>query len=232
MGKAYFNWSSGKDSALALYKTLTSGCYEIKMLFTVVNGSTKQIPMHEVSLELVRRQAENMGFSLSIVDFIETTESEKYQEKMRQWINHCKKHEITTALFGDVYLEELRKEREKACKEGGILAAFPLWGSTPQALMREFIDLGFRSIVTCVDGSVLDKSYLGRIIDDTFLADLPPAADLCGEKGEYHSFVFDGPIFKSPVCFKKGRVYDKTYLEIQSDGNEQKMHRYWYLELK
>lgn len=131
-------------------------------------------------------------------------------------------------MFGDLHLESIRKKREEKCNRSGIEAAFPLWGKSPESVLSEFIESGFKAIVTCIDTSVLPEEFIGRVIDNDFLSELPPNADICGENGEYHSFVFDGPVFKHPVKFTAKRTYDKTYLNRQTNT----FHRYRYLELE
>lgn len=229
MEKAYFNWSSGKDSALALYHAVQSGEFDVRTLFSVVKEQEAKIAMHETSTTLLQKQAEAIGIPLTLFFMGNGDSQSHYRARMQETIAQFKRQGITTALFGDLYFEALRETRERNCAKEGIKAAFPLWNCTPEEIMSEWIRLGFRAIVTCVDGNVLDESFVGRIIDESFLKDLPPQADICGENGEYHSFVFDGPLFQHPVSFQKGQKYYVDYSE--AEGSEQ-MHRYWYLDLK
>lgn len=228
MKKAYFNWSSGKDSALALYKVLQSGRYDVQALFSIVKKENSKIAMHEIGIELLKQQADSIGIPLTVLEFDLTAPPDNYKKSMEMYIERFKKREINIALFGDLYLENLRNQRTDTCRRHGIQAEFPLWNSKPKELLREFISLGFKSIVTCVDGSALDESFVGRVIDESFLNDLPVGVDICGEKGEYHSFVFDGPIFRKPVEFEIVRHYHKDY---PNESNTM-LNRYWYLELK
>ncbi len=225
--KAFFNWSSGKDSALALYKAINSGKYDICSLFTVVLKKEQMIAMHEIDLSLLKRQAEAIQLPLTVLENDWTAPTEKYQKTMAEQMAAFQAEGIRTALYGDIWLENIRKQRENNCLISGIKADFPLWGSNPKDLIQEFVDLGFKSMITCVDGSVLDASYLGRIIDEDFIHDFPEHADICGENGEYHSFVFDGPIFKEPVDFTVAGRHFEDY--PGSDGCSPV--RYWYLEL-
>lgn len=228
MKKAYLNWSSGKDSALALYKALKSGIYDVQTLFTIIKKEGSKIAMHEIGIDLLKRQAESIGIPLTVLEFDLTASSDEYKKSMEMQMTKFKKDQINMALFGDLYLQDLRNQRIANCKQQSIQAAFPLWGSNPNELLRSFISLGFKSIVTCVDGSVLDKSFVGRVIDESFLRDLPHGVDVCGENGEYHSFVYDGPIFRNPVKFEIVRRY---YIDYPDETNTQQ-NRYWYLELK
>lgn len=227
MKKAYFNWSSGKDSALALYKVLQSGTYDVQTLFTIIKESSK-IAMHETGIELLKQQADSIGIPLTVLEFDLTAPLDDYKKSLGIHMEKFKEQEIDIALFGDLYLENLRNQRIENCRRQGIQAEFPLWNSKPRELLQEFIAVGFKSIVTCVDGSVLDESFVGRVIDESFLNDLPAGVDICGENGEYHSFVFDGPIFRKPVEFEVVSRYYKDY----SNETNTMLNRYWCLELK
>ncbi len=231
--KAYFNWSSGKDSALALYLALDSGRFDVKALLTTVNRETEHIPMHEVPVGLLYRQAECIGVPLTVVSFDVNASLDGYQAAMQKAMDSFRKQEIGTALFGDIYLEGVRQRREKHLSGSGIKARFPLWGMPPREVLRAFIGAGFSAIVTCVDGSVLDKSFVGRLLHDSFLDDLPSGVDVCGENGEYHSFVFDGPIFHRPVEFVTGEVYSVEY--PPNPETEKSMGKwsdqFWYLPI-
>lgn len=228
MEKAYFNWSSGKDSAMALYYAIKAGKYDVQSLFTIIKKAEGRIAMHEIGMELLQKQADAIGIPLSVLEYDLTAPEEEYKSAMKEQMEIFKSKNIKTALFGDLYLEELRRCREQNCRTQCIRADFPLWNLDTKELLSEFINLGFKSIVTCVDGSVLDESFVGRIIDESFIRDLPENADICGENGEYHSFVFDGPIFRKPVEFEIVRKYHRDY----PNENGEKQSRYWYLELK
>ena len=228
MKKAYFNWSSGKDSALALYKVLKSGIFYICSLLTIIKKDGSKIAMHEIGIDLLRRQAESIGIPLMVFELDVTASPDEYKKSMEKQMVKFKEEHINTALFGDIYLQDLRDQRTANCKQQGMQAEFPLWQSNTDELLKEFISLGFKSIVTCVDGSVLDESFVGRVIDESFLNDLPDGVDVCGENGEYHSFVFDGPIFCNPVEFEIVQRYHIDY----PDETNILQNRHWYLELR
>jgi len=223
--KAYFNWSSGKDSALALYIALQEK-RRVGTLFSVVHGDSGRIAMHEISEALLNRQAEAIGMPLTVFHYDPLWSREAYAHAMRQQIEYLKEKKMTTALFGDLNLEPLRRSREENCRRSGIAAEFPLWNWPADKIMKTFIGLGFQAVVTSIDHRVLPDSFLGRVIDENFLADLPTQADICGENGEYHSFVYDGPIFQKPVSFSIKSRFSREYPE------ENGMHRYCYLELE
>lgn len=200
--KAYFNWSGGKDSALALDRELQSGEYDVSLLFSTARKGDARLAMHETGVALLKRQAASTGLPLVVWEWDVSSSVEAYRAAMGRQVARFKEMGIETALFGDLYLEELRADRERHCAASGIEAAFPLWGMGAERVMEAFVAAGFKAVVTCVDSSLLGTEYLGREIDEGFLRDLPSGVDLCGERGEYHSFVFDGPIFQSPVPFQ------------------------------
>ena len=224
---AYFNWSSGKDSALALYRAIRSEQYSIQTLFSVLQRDSRTVAMHEVGIALLERQAEAIGIPLTPFYFDPGWTAETYGQAISVHMRRFKARRITTALFGDLHLASLRKAREESCARAGMSCAFPLWGTPPEDVLAEFVQLGFRAIVTCVDCAALPETFLGRIIDNDFLHDLPQGADLCGENGEYHSFVFDGPIFRHPVAYRVRQRYSRTFI----DGRTHAPHRYAYLAL-
>lgn len=205
MEKAYFNWSSGKDSALALYRAVTSGLYDVRALFSVVKTDGR-LAMHEVGEALLRCQADAIGIPFHPFHIDTSWTDAEYAACMSKAVGRFKAQGIATALFGDLYLDGLRRWRKANCRQDGIRAEFPLWHVEPMDAVNEFIRLGFKAVITCVDSSVFDESFVGRTINEGFISDLPAGMDACGEQGEYHSFVYDGPLFRRPVDFKvKGR---------------------------
>ncbi|HEY6143955.1 MAG TPA: diphthine--ammonia ligase [Flavobacterium sp.] len=209
--KALFNWSSGKDSALALYKISQGNNYEISCLLTSVNQKFQRISMHGVRVELLEQQAKNIGLPLEIMQIPEMPTMEAYEEVVQITLSKLKKQGITHSIFGDIFLEDLRKYREDKLAEMDFTGVFPLWKIPTQDLIQEFIGLGFKTIVVCVNERFLDKSFVGRIIDQDFINDLPENVDVCGENGEFHTFTFDGPIFSKPIAFEVGEVVYRKY---------------------
>jgi uncharacterized protein (TIGR00290 family) len=211
------NWSGGKDSSLCLYKAIQEKKYNIEYLLTSVNKTHKRISMHGVRQELLYKQAEAIGIPLKLVELSEKPEMGEYETEMEKKVLEIKNEGIHNTLFGDIFLEDLRKYREEKLSQLGITAHFPLWNIPSLVLMEEFISLGFKAIIVCINEKFLDKSFCGRIIDENFVKDLPKDVDICGENGEYHSFVFDGPIFTRPVEFKKGEIVYKEYPKPKTD---------------
>lgn len=209
--KAIFNWSSGKDSALALYKVLQNSEFEIACLLTSVNQQLQRISMHGVRVELLEQQAKSLGLPLEIMQIPEIPTMEAYENVMNETSTKLKNQGVTHSIFGDILLEDLRKYREDQLAKIGFEAIFPLWQIPTTDLIQEFIALGFKTIVVCVNERFLDKSFVGRIIDQDFINDLPENVDLCGENGEFHTFTFDGPIFSKPIDFEIGEIVYRKY---------------------
>lgn len=221
--KAVFNWSGGKDSSLALYEVLKSGEFDIRYLLTSVNESFNRISMHGVRVELLEEQARQIGIPLLKLMVPENASMESYNRAMTEMVNQLKAEEITYSIFGDIFLEDLRKYREEQLAKAGMKAYFPLWKRDTKKLVEQFIADGFKSVLVCVNGKNLDRSFAGRLIDESLLRDLPAGVDPCGENGEYHSFVFEGPIFKNPIRIKKGEVVERKYEHKPDTSSDDKM---------
>ncbi|UOB19169.1 diphthine--ammonia ligase [Abyssalbus ytuae] len=213
MRKSIFNWSGGKDSSLALYEIKKDQQFEVSCLLTTINSKYNRISMHGVRKELLYNQVQSLGIPLKKVLLPEFPTMSLYEEKMYTILKKLRSEGITDSIFGDIFLEDLKKYRENKLKEVGLKAHFPLWGRDTKKLMYRFIELGFKSVVVCVDANFLSKDFAGRIIDESFIKGLPDNVDPCGENGEFHTFVYDGPIFTTPIKFKIGKKVHKTYPE-------------------
>ena len=230
--KAIFNWSSGKDSSLALYKILQEDQFEITSLLTSINKEFQRISMHGVPISLLEKQAESLGLPLVKMEIPKEPSMEHYQKIMSETMSEIKSQGVTHSIFGDIFLEDLRTYREEQLQSIGMKAVFPLWKQNTSDLIHEFLDLGFKTIVTCVNETYLDKSFAGRIIDRESIKDLPENVDPCGENGEFHTFTFDGPIFKNPIAFEIGDTVKKTYPKPKSDKtSEEGEYVFWFCDL-
>jgi len=218
--KAYINWSGGKDSSLALYHTLNDKNYSVEKLLTNVSGEYQRISMHGVREELLEQQAAAIGIPLQKLVLSDQPSMEDYETYMTKAMKKLQQERFTHSVFGDIFLEDLKIYRESQLTKVGMTAVFPLWKRNTTELIHEFIDLGFKTIVVCVNEKYLDKSFCGRIIDEDFIRDLPENVDVCGENGEFHTFVFDGPIFNNPIAFAKGEIIYRKYAapKQQSDN--------------
>lgn len=217
--KALFNWSSGKDSALALYKILKNPDFKIECLLTSVNQHYQRISMHGVRTELLEAQAKSIGIPLKIMQIPEMPSMEVYEKVMTETLSELKKQGITHSVFGDIFLEDLRKYREDKLATMGLEGVFPIWKVPTKDLIQEFIALGFKTIIVCVNERFLDKSFVGRIIDQQFIEDLPENVDVCGENGEFHTFTFDGPIFQKPIDFEIGEIVYRKYEKPKQESS-------------
>lgn len=213
------NWSGGKDSSLCLHKILRDPAFSVDGLLTSVNAAHNRISMHGVRRELLELQAASIGIPLQTIELPEQPGMREYEQAMMEKVNALKKEGYTHAVFGDIFLEDLKLYREQKLATADVQCVFPLWKLSTTELMEEFLSLGFKAILVCVNEKFLDKSFCGREIDAAFVRDLPANVDVCGENGEYHSFVFDGPIFKSPIPFTKGEIVYRRYEAPQTAGN-------------
>jgi uncharacterized protein (TIGR00290 family) len=211
MIKAYFNWSGGKDSSLALWTMLKDDRYSIQYLLTSMNSFHDRISMHGVRRELVLAQAASLNIPLITLELPEQPGMDEYEIAVVNQVKRLKEKGITHSVFGDIFLEDLKQYREEKLAAVGIKCVFPIWKKDTRKLIDTFIDEGFKAIVVCVNDRDLDKAFCGREIDKNFCRDLPPMVDPCGENGEFHTFVYDGPIFTQPVLFNKGDIVYKTY---------------------
>jgi uncharacterized protein (TIGR00290 family) len=209
MEKVLLSWSGGKDSALALYEIQQDQKYEVVSLLTTITKGYDRVSLHGVPRILVEQQAQSLGLPLQEVFIPKDCSNEEYEFKMRQILTKFKQAGISQVVFGDIFLEDVRKYREDNLSKLEMKGLFPVWGRDTAELAKSFIALGFRAIVICVDTRVLDQSFLGRIIDENFTAQLPPNIDPGGENGEFHSFVFDGPIFRKRIAYKLGEQVAK-----------------------
>ena len=202
--KALFAWSGGKDSAMSLYEIQKNKKYEIVSLLTTITEDYDRVSLHGVPRVLVEQQAHSLGLPIHEVFIPKSCSNEEYDAKMMGVLTKFKQVGVSSVVFGDVFLEEVRKYREDNLSKLGMKGTFPVWGRDTAELTRSFIDLGFQAVVTCVDSKVLDKRFVGRMLDKHFLAELPPNVDPGGENGELHSFVFNGPIFKRRIAYTLG----------------------------
>jgi uncharacterized protein (TIGR00290 family) len=226
--KAFFNWSTGKDSALALYKILQDKNYSIDKLVTSVNENFSRVLMHGVQEELLNQQAESIGLPLEKIYFPEEVSMEFYGEIMKNKMLQLASEGFEFSVFGDIFLEDLKNYRESKLQEVNLKAVFPLWKRDSKELMKEFISVGFKAITVSISEKHLDKSFVGRELDIDFINDLPENVDACGENGEFHTFVYDGPIFKKPIEFFIGEKTKRNYTKEEKTNWDTS---FWYIDL-
>lgn len=213
-----FAWSGGKDSAMALYELQRGGRHEVLALLTILTEGYERVSMHGVRRALLEQQAASLGLPLEIVVIAKNSSMEDYEAAMRRTLAHYAGLGVSSVAFGDVFLEGLKEYREGKLSQVGMKAVFPIWKRDANELARSFLEVGFKAVITCVDSHVLDKAFAGRAFDERFLRELPAAVDPCGENGEFHSFVYDGPIFDRKVPHDKGEVVLRN-------------NRFWFCDL-
>jgi uncharacterized protein (TIGR00290 family) len=205
--KVLISWSGGKDSALALHTILSNKKYQVAGLLTTITGNNDRLDMHDVRFSLLERQAEFLGFSLEKVSISSHTSNADYEPSLVHTLKKYKELGVTSVVFGDIFREDLRKYRELNLARLRMKAIFPLWRRDDFRLIESFITLGFKAIVVSINTHALDRKFIGRIIDWKFVFDFPKTANVCGENGEYHTFVYDGPIFKRAIPFTVGETF-------------------------
>jgi uncharacterized protein (TIGR00290 family) len=206
-----FCWSGGKDSALALYEIRKANDYRVAALLTTVTEDYDRISMHGVRCALLERQAEELGLPLKKVLIPKDSTNDIYESRMRALLEEGLRAGIDTVAFGDIFLEDLKLYRERNLAQLGMKALFPIWKRETSELAQTFIRLGFQAALACVDTAILDASFAGRAYDQDLLRDLPAGVDPCGENGEFHSFAFDGPIFRHRVQHTRGEVVQRDH---------------------
>lgn len=199
-------WSGGKDSTLALQAILLSAQYELTTLLTTVTRGYDRVSMHGVRRDLLSSQAKALGLQLEEVLIPQSSSNEQYQRSMAEALSRHAALGTTRAVSGDIFLQDVRDYRENLLNSSGLRGVYPLWKQDTHALARRFIDSGFKAVTTCVDSCALDGSWAGRELDESFFSDLPVTVDPCGENGEFHTFVYDGPLFSEPVRFELGET--------------------------
>jgi uncharacterized protein (TIGR00290 family) len=197
-------WSGGKDSAMALHEIKKDPNIEIASLLTTVTEGYERISMHGVRRDLLVEQAKSLGYPLEEIPIPQTCSNEIHEERMRASLEKHKREGVAAAVFGDLFLQDIRSYREERMGRIGMRCLFPVWDRPTHEFAREFIALGFRAIIVCADTQAIGSEFAGREYDIDFLKDLPADADPCGENGEFHSFVYDGPIFSTPISVQRG----------------------------
>ncbi len=230
MVKAVFNWSGGKDSALALWQAQCSGDYDIVALLTTVNRRTRRSTMHSIPMPLLERQARCIGLPLYVVDLTPKGDMSDYGQAMAGAVEHFKALGVSHFIFGDIFLHDVRSYRVSHLAPYGMSVVEPLWNRSSAQVMDEFLGSGLKTVVVTTNAEVLDSRWIGRHIDRAFVDSLPPSVDPCGENGEYHTFCYDGPIFRTPVSFTLCTPFLDSFPVRHDDGSEHR-YSYWFAGL-
>ncbi len=203
------SWSSGKDSAMALHVARTELELDVTALLVTMNAAADRVAMHAVRRELLAAQAERLDVPLHFVDIPSPCPNDVYEAAMTGALAVARDAGVEQMVFGDLFLEDIRDYRETRFAGTGITPVFPLWGRPTDRLARDMLDTGVRAVLTCIDPTVLAPELAGRAFDESLLAELPPGVDPCGERGEFHTFVWDGPGFRAPIDIEVGEVVER-----------------------
>jgi uncharacterized protein (TIGR00290 family) len=209
--KVTISWSGGKDSALALYQALQDKSIHIVGLHTVFNATNHRVGLHGIHESLIDKQAHASGLPLTKLYLPESQTHEEYRKVMTTFFDQCKSDGVSAVVFGDIFLQDLKDFREELLSVSGLTGIYPLWKQPSGSLMNEFLSLGFKTIVCAADARYFSIEDVGRTIDRQFVADLHRDVDVCGENGEFHTFVYEGPIFKAPVKFIAHEKITRSY---------------------
>ncbi|MBV9285049.1 MAG: adenine nucleotide alpha hydrolase [Acidimicrobiia bacterium] len=203
------SWSSGKDSTLALHVARHELDVDVSTLLVTVNAEADRVAMHAVRRSLLQAQAERLGVPLHVVEIPSPCPNDVYEARMATAMAEAKATGVERVIFGDLFLADIRAYREQALAGSGIEPLFPLWQRPTTALARDMLAAGIRAVLTCVDPKQVAPEFAGRQFDEALLEDLPKSVDPCGENGEFHTFVYDGPGFSSPIDIEVGEVVER-----------------------
>ncbi|MBK9731112.1 MAG: adenine nucleotide alpha hydrolase [Chitinophagaceae bacterium] len=226
--KAIFNWSGGKDAALALHKTLQDHEFDVVSLLTTINEETLTSSIHCIPVEILSRQADSIGIPLYTV--LVAKDLANYDKKMRETVDHFRKQGVTHFIFGDIFLADVKAYRESKLNPLGIKVVEPLWNKTSAEIIDDFIKSGIKSKIIVTQADKLDATYIGKDLDQNTLKSFPHDVDICGENGEYHTFAYAGGCFKKPIEFSISQTHKISY-DIKLNDGQTKTFEYWQAEI-
>jgi uncharacterized protein (TIGR00290 family) len=232
--KVTISWSGGKDSAFALYKVLLSGEYDVVSLHTIFNEDNKRVGLHGVHERLIESQAAQIGIPLKKLYIASSADNKAFEKVSLEFYDQCKNDKIEAVVFGDIFLEDLRVYRETLLIPSGLEPIFPLWQCASEMLINDFVNTGFLTMICSADAKFFSREIVGATIDEKLIKELPVGVDPCGERGEFHTFVYDGPLFKKKVEFGVGDVVLKwyDYEKLNPDGHSVKQRSsFWFQDL-
>jgi uncharacterized protein (TIGR00290 family) len=226
--KAVFNWSGGKDSALALHKILQENEFDVVSLLTTINEETLTSSIHCIPLKLLLKQAESIGIPLYEVSF--TKDLSNYSDKMQETVEHFKKQGVTHFIFGDIFLEDIKTYRESKLNPLGIKIVEPLWGKSSAEVIEEFLKSGIKTKIIVTQADKLDDTFIGRDLNQSTINLFPDDIDICGENGEYHTFSYAGGLFKQELDFTISKINKISY-DIKPENGQVETFNYWQAEI-
>jgi len=230
--KVTISWSGGKDSAFALYKILLSGEYEVVSLHTLINAENRRVGMHGVHEEMIETQAQTLGIPLYKIYVTASMDHKAYEGAMHLFYQKSVHDKIEAIVFGDIFLEDLKKYREDLLSGYPFQIVYPLWGIGTTVLIQDFFHAGFKTLICSANKRYFSKDELGKVFDQNFLSKIPSRVDPCGENGEFHTWVYDGPIFRKPLHYTLGDVVEKayTYKRKNASGIEEALHEAFWIQ--
>ncbi len=207
--RVMLSWSSGKDSAWSLHTIQQSDDYKVVGIFTTVNAEFQRVAMHGVRLELLKQQAQAMGLPLTVIEIPYPCSNIQYEKALSIFITQAQKDGIEGLVFGDLFLEDIRQYRVTQLAGTGLSPIFPLWRIPTDELAMTMVEAGLKAVITCVDPKQCPKEFAGREFNAELLADLPSSVDPCGERGEFHTFVYDAPTYNKIIDITVGEVVER-----------------------
>ncbi|HAP60554.1 MAG TPA: ATP-binding protein [Cytophagales bacterium] len=230
--QTFFNWSTGKDSALALWHLQQQEEYQVKHLLTTINAHHDRVTMHGLRRSLYDAQMQALGIPYSTVELPEMPDMTTYEEQMNRALQPLLAEGYTHAAYGDIFLEDLKKYRDDELAKAGLTGVYPIWKRDTRELAKEFIERGFRAVIVTCKAELMGEDFVGREFDASLLNDLPAEVDPCGENGEFHTFCYAGPIFQRPISFSHGEKVLRTYPAPKTeDGEPMSEVGFWYQDL-
>ncbi len=226
--KAIFNWSGGKDSALALQKVLKGNEYEVVSLFTAIEEESKKSSVHSIPMEILSKQAKSIGIPLYTISFANNLSD--YDEKMVEAVSYFQIQGVTHFIFGDIAISNAKKVREKKFNPLGIKIVEPLWDRTPEEVIDEFLKSGIKTKIVVTQADKLDKTFVGKELDAQLVSSFPDYVDVCGETGEYHTLTYAGGLYKEEIVFSIGGIF-KISQDINLDNGQTKTFEYWKADI-
>lgn len=226
--KTVFNWSGGKDSALALQKILEGNEFEVVSLLTAMNEETLKSSIHSVPLEILTRQAASIDIPLYTVSF--SKDLKNYDEKMGEAVSYFKAQGVTHFIFGDIFLSDIKTYRENKLNPLGIEVVEPLWNKSSKEIIDDFLASRIRTKIIVTQADRLDKTFVGKELDEQLVASFPDNVDPCGENGEYHTLSYAGGPFKEEIVFSIRDIYKISY-DITLDNGETRTYEYWQADV-
>jgi uncharacterized protein (TIGR00290 family) len=232
--KVTVSWSGGKDSVFALHKIISGQTFEVSSLHTIIDEATRTIGLHGVHESLIEKQAQSIGLPLEKIYLSTSGQQNSYTSAMQEFYARCAHDGISGVVFGDIFLRDLKEYKLNLLRSAGLTGYFPLWGMDSMSMLTEFLDAGYKTLICAARADLFLKEQVGSLIDYNFISEIPPNVDACGENGEFHTFVYNGPIFREEIKLRKSDVSEKkySYQKIGSDGVIEKVEtKFWFQDL-